>query len=277
MHKAYFQLTLLILLFVGTWQLLSKINFIEFFQIEKLTKESEKKLGKVILDSVRRDNHELNSDDIYTYVENMKSKLCRANNIPDSLISIYIFENDNVNAFTLPNSKIIIYTGLIDYCKTPDELCGVIAHELAHVEHHDVMKKLTREVGSSMMLTLAGGAASGGIGKEIVKIVSSTAFDREQESEADKSAVIYLSNAGVDPTNLANLLFRLSREKNDVPKQFEWLSNHPNSKDRAADILFLMKKYNQKFKPEFNENSWLAIKKIVDESLNKERNHPQKK
>ncbi len=269
MHKAYLQLTLLMLLFVGIWQLLSKINFIEFLQIEKLTNESEKKLGQVILDSIRKDNHELNSDSVCIYVEKMKSELCKANNIPDSSISIYIFENDNVNAFTLPNSTIILYTGLIEYCKTPEELCGVIAHELAHVEHHDVMKKLTREVGSSMLLTLTGGAASGGIGKEIVKIISSTAFDRKQESEADKSAVKYMSNAGVDPENFANLLFRLSKDKNNLPKQFEWLSNHPNSKDRAEEILKFRQKINKKFENKFSESSWLKVKKIVGESFEK--------
>ncbi|MCL5029674.1 MAG: M48 family metallopeptidase [Bacteroidetes bacterium] len=273
MHKTFLHLVFFILVFVGTWQLLGKINYVGFFQIEKLTKETEKKLGDIILDSVRKDNREFNSDSVDAYVENIKQKLCKANNFPDSSITIYIFENDNVNAFALPNGQLVIYTGLIDYCETPEELCGVIAHEMAHIEHHDIMKKLTREVGISMLLTLAGGASSGGIGKEVVKIISSTAFDREQESEADKSAVKYMSKAGVDPENLANFLFRLSREKNDIPKQFEWLSNHPNSKNRASEILILRKNENHHFEKVLSEKGWLAIKKIVDESLNKGRNH----
>ncbi len=273
MNKIFLHLIIFILFFVGTWQLLGKINYSGFFQIEKLTKESEKKLGDIILDSLRKDNREFNSDSVNAYVENIKQKLCQANNFPDSSITVYIFENDNVNAFALPNGQLVIYTGLIDYCETPEELSGVIAHEMAHIEHHDVIKKLTKEVGLSMLLTLAGGASSGGIGKEVVKIISSTAFDREQESEADKSAVKYMVKAGVDPENFANLLFRLSREKNDIPKQFEWLSNHPNSKDRAAEILILREKENHHFEKVLNEKGWLAVKKIVDESLNRERNH----
>ena len=62
-----------------------------------------------------------------------------------------------------------------------------MAHEIGHIEHGDVMKKLVRDVGLSMLTTIAGGNGDQEIGQDMVRLLSSSAFDREQESEADTS------------------------------------------------------------------------------------------
>jgi predicted Zn-dependent protease len=99
--------------------------------------------------------------------------------------------------------------------------------------------------------------------RETARILSSTAFDREQEHEADTSAVRYMVNAGIDPEHLANFLFRLSKEKFDVPKNFEWLSTHPNTGDRSAEILTLRKKETLQVRPLMNQEDWDRYKKFL--------------
>jgi len=128
-----------------------------------------------------------------------------------------------------------------------------------------VMKKLVKEVGLSMLLTIAGGESSGEIGRQVVKLLSSSAFDREQEGEADRSAVHMMAKADIDPENLANFLFRLSQEKKIIPRNLEWLSTHPNSQDRSAEILKLMKQETYHPRPVMNSNTWDGVREIVAE------------
>jgi predicted Zn-dependent protease len=265
MTRAITHFAILAICFFGTWFVLSKINYRELFEIDKLTKENERRLGGIILDAVKKNHQEIVSDSALILVNGIKNKLCEANNIQDSSVTLNIFMDDDVNAFALPARYLIINTGLIEYCKTPEELAGVIAHEIAHMEHHHVMKKLLKGVGLSMLMTIAGGESGGEILRETIKLLSSTAFDREQESEADASAVHLMAAAGIDPEQLANFLFRLSQEKDNVPKHFEWLATHPNSQDRSAEILKLRKHESFNPHPIANNDEWIKLQKHIKE------------
>lgn len=266
MKKVSIQFLLLAVSFFGIWFLLSNINFVKHFHVAELSKENEKKLGELVLDDVRRENRELKSDNVQTFVDSVRNRLCDANGIADSSIGIHIVIKDDVNAFALPDGNIVVYTGLIQYCKSPEELSGVMAHEMGHIEHGDVMKKLMRDVGLSMLTTVAGGNADEEIGRDMMRLLSSSAFDREQESEADSAAVRIMARANIDPQCLANMLFRLSQEKNDNSGRFEWLSTHPNSQDRAAEILKLRKKVVFHPVPIADSTSWAMVRQIVEAS-----------
>src|SRR5690606_41286167 len=73
--------------------------------------------------------------------------------------------------------------------------------------------------------------------------MSTTTFDRSPDTEAKMSAVERLAKANIDPEHLGNVLFRLSLTV-DIPKELVWISTHPDSKDRAAEILNKRKEYN---------------------------------
>jgi beta-barrel assembly-enhancing protease len=113
------------------------------------------------------------------------------------------------------------------------------------------------------LTTIAGGESSGEIGRQVAKMLSSSAFDREQESEADISAVHMMAKADIDPEPLANFLFRLSQEKNNIPKHFELLSTHPNSQDRSAEILKLRKNETYQSRPIVSNDAWTRVQGAV--------------
>lgn len=266
MTKALIHFFVLAVLFFGMWFVLGSVDFVDLFHIEQFTRDNEHKLGEFILDAVRRGNDELNSDTVHACLNDILKRLCLANDIADSSITIHILVKDDVNAFALPDRQLVVYTGLIRYCKSPEELSGVLAHEIAHMEHRHVMKKLVKEIGLTMLTTIAGGESSGEIGRQVAKLLSSSAFDREQEAEADISAVHMMAAADIDPGHLADFLFRLSQEKNNIPKHFEWLSTHPNSQDRAAEILKLRKQETYHDRPVGESGTWTRVTDIVSEA-----------
>jgi len=249
--------------FFGMWYLLGLIDYRSAFKIEELTKENEQKLGRLILDAVSQSNKTITNDSIIAVVEGMKKRICEANDISDSTITVHIAAVDDVNAFALPGRHLVIYSGLIEYCRSSDELAGVIAHEIAHMEHDHVMKKMVKEIGLAMVISLSSGESGAEIVRQTVKMLSSTAFDREQESEADATGVHYMAKADIDPQASADFLFRLSHEKENIATRFEWLNTHPNSADRAAEVLKLRKRETFTARPASDSLSWKKFQKNV--------------
>ncbi|HOK54837.1 MAG TPA: M48 family metalloprotease, partial [Armatimonadota bacterium] len=74
-----------------------------------------------------------------------------------------VVDNEDINAFSLPGGIIYIYSGLIDFVETDDELAGVLAHEIAHASHHHVMALSKKQ--SKMDAVIALVALAGGLGK----------------------------------------------------------------------------------------------------------------
>jgi len=263
MSRVAAQFALLAILFFGLWFLLSRFDYMRLLRVDELTKEAEHNLAGLILDELQKGGDELGSDTVLSIVGGIKERLCAANGIADSSITLHIIVKDEVNAISLPDRQLVVYTGMIGYCKTPEELSGVLAHEIGHIQHGHIMKRLRKEVGLSMLTTLAGGDAGSEIARETARFLSSTAFDRELESDADAAAVHMMAKADIDPQAFADVIFRLSREKNDIPKRLEWLSTHPNTADRCAEILRLRKQETFHNRPLADEASWSRCKKSL--------------
>jgi beta-barrel assembly-enhancing protease len=262
MRKFLIQLLAFLCLFFGTWYFLSRIHFTERINFNKISKSNEQKLGNKIIEFLKRSNDSVVSDSVINSINTIRNRICISNNIDTTEVKIHLFYNGDINAFALPGNNMVIYSGIIDFCNNPEELASVMAHEIAHIKYRHMVKKLTKEIGISVLATLSGGQSGSEILREVVRIISSTSFDREMEREADTSAVRFLARANIDPENFANLLFRLSR-KNDVPENFEWISTHPASKNRTAEILKLKEVMKFKTIPLMDSLTWNMLKRKV--------------
>src|SRR5690606_26318193 len=97
-----------------------------------------------IWESISESEKEIKNPQIIKYIDSIINNICRANNIDRKLIKAHLIEKDEVNAFAIPNGHLVIYDGLIKASEKPDELAGVISHEIAHIELQHVMKKLIK-------------------------------------------------------------------------------------------------------------------------------------
>jgi beta-barrel assembly-enhancing protease len=237
MGKLILQFVLIVGSFFGVWFLLSQIHYVDGDDVQKFAKANERQLGTLILRAIRSTGKESRSEELKSYVDSIGSRVCEKTNLPFDSVKVHIIRNSEVNAFALPDHHMVIYTGLIEDASNAEEVAGVMAHEIAHMEKSHVMKKLAKEVGLSVLFAVVGGDAGREIVRQIAHTLSSSAFDRTQEQEADDYAVDAMANANIDPENLANFLFRLSQRADDVPDELIWLSTHPDSKERASEIL----------------------------------------
>jgi len=262
-NKTIFQGLVIVVAFFGIWFALSHVNFVSFFQIEKHTTAAENKIGDMIWNQIQETEDVVTNDSIVKTLDKLILPICKANNIDRDSLKIHIVQKDEVNAFALPNNHLVVYTRLITDCKKQEALQGVLGHEIAHIEKNHVMKKLSKEVGLSVLLSAASGGKGGAILKEIFKTLSSTAYDRTLEKEADMESVSYMLKANINPEPMADFMYELA-QKQDNPDGFGWISTHPESEERAKYILDYLKGKKYQKKQTLTQKEWDAYKKQVE-------------
>lgn len=146
-----------------------------------------------------------------------------------------VIDNDTIlNAFCTPGGFIYVYTGLINYVESLDELAGVMAHEVAHADLRHSTDQLTKAYGIRVLVNLL---LSGDyeVLAEIGAGLLQLSFSRGDESEADLAAVRYLNDTNYDPKAFAGFFDRMSKQGGEMgPLQF--LSTHPDPGNRVEKI-----------------------------------------
>ena len=133
------------------------------------------------------------------------------------------------NAAALPGGYIVIFKPAITETESPDELAGILAHEIAHVRRKHVTEALIRELGIGALIRLF----AGNLGANAEQLVA-LSYTRDNEAEADTDAIRMLRDAGVSPVPTARLFQRLSAEESDsLGYSAEFLQSHPLSANRA--------------------------------------------
>ena len=154
--------------------------------------------------------------------------------------TVAVLDEDDPNAFALPGGFIFIHSGLIEASETVDELAGVLAHEMIHVVEQHGMRNLISSVGLRIGLLLLVGDISL-IELLLVNNISeltSLAYSRGQETEADLGAVDVLVDAGYNPQGLARFLATIQ----ELEEEFEGteapliLRTHPFTEDRIQRL-----------------------------------------
>lgn len=234
MKKSLFQALIVILIFAGIFYGLSQVNWMKLFRIEKVTDVLEKQLGDMVWADMGKNSIE--SGPAYQKLDSILTTICQGNGLKREEIKLHLMEDAEVNAFALPDHHMVVYTGLIKEAKSNDEIAGVLAHEIAHMELKHVMKKLLKQVGYTILISITTGDAGGEVVKEVLGLLTSSAYDRSLEKDADLKAVEYLKNAKLNVKAFADFLYRLG-EENEGPVNLTWISTHPDPKKRAEYIL----------------------------------------
>jgi predicted Zn-dependent protease len=256
MSKSIAQGFLLVLVFFALWLGLARINWTGVFNMHQLSSENERRLGEIFLDVFVNKNSEIHDDQVIGAIDSIVNQICIANKIDQDYLKIHVVENQDINAFALPDGHLIVYSGLILNSESQEELAGVICHEIAHIQANHVTKKLIKEIGINVLISMTNVNDGGQLIKEGARVLSSTAFDRALEREADVKAVDYLVSANIDPKPFANFLAKLAENENEELSTLTWISTHPDSKERAKYILEYSRDKVHSFKSPVSNSTW---------------------
>lgn len=149
---------------------------------------------------------------------------------------VYIIHNDEtLNAFAVPGGYMYFYTGLIKYLDNEAQFAGVLAHETAHVAKRHSTNQLTKAYGLSILLSIILGDNPGMIAEiaaGLAQGLTTLAFSRDHEYQADEYAVKYLYKTSYDARGIAGFFEKLE----GAPGIPEFLSTHPSPENRIEEI-----------------------------------------
>jgi beta-barrel assembly-enhancing protease len=179
-----------------------------------------------------------------------------AGGLPDNLAPrVAVVRRPEQNAIALPGARILVFQGLLEAARGPDEVAGVLAHELTHVAERHVTAAMIRGLGVGLLVTIATGDASGSVATGAAMLVMN-AYSRDDEAAADAGAVRLLERTGISPHGLADFFRRLA-EIDVVP---QWLSTHPAPLARAQAIEAAAP--SRATAPSLTPEQWAALKGI---------------
>lgn len=198
-------------------------------------------------------------------LETMVARLSSGAKLPAS-VRVDILDTAVTNAFALPGARIFIFRPILEKAVTPDEVAGVLAHEIGHVVHRDAMRAVLHDGALSLMIGAVLGDITGGSTIAILsKLMLGSAYSRENESEADRVSVELMRHAGADPRSI-NEFFRRIAPLGGKPSVFDALSSHPVTADRIAEVERLSADAPKTGKPILDAKEWAALKGICSEA-----------
>lgn len=168
--------------------------------------------------------------------------------IADFRWEINLINDDTPNAWAMPGGKMVVYTGILPYTKTPEGLAVVIGHEIAHVVARHGNERMSQGLliqtgGLALSVALAEKPAETqqlfmaafGIGSQVG---ISLPFSRTHEYEADYLGLMFMAMAGYNPNAAVEFWERMSSMGGAKPP--EYLSTHPSDQNRIAQIQKMM-------------------------------------
>ncbi len=150
---------------------------------------------------------------------------------------LLIVNDPQVNALALPGGTIVVFRGLLERARTPEELAGVLAHEIEHILHRHTTRAVIQHASTGLLLAALTGDMTGPLayGLESARVLSQLQYSRHAEEEADREGMRLLLAAGISPEGLIAFFEGLSARERDRAS-LRYLSTHPSTRDRIAAL-----------------------------------------
>jgi len=167
-------------------------------------------------------------------VNQIGQTLAKHSDRPNITYTFKILDIKDVNAVSLPGGWVYIYKGLINETRNkPNQLAGVIAHEIGHIaaRHHAEM------IGRDLQASLLIGTLTKGDVQTVANIfaaITQLRWSRKQEFEADRLGIKYMYRSKIyEPQGLIDFFNNLLKMEKKPPSRFEQIFlTHPVTAER---------------------------------------------
>jgi predicted Zn-dependent protease len=186
--------------------------------------------------------------EIEEHVRAIADPLFAAAGLSPREVDIYLVKDERLNAFVAGGQNLFLHTGLVARAATPEQLAGVVAHEVGHIAGGHLARQVAareRALGQ-MLLGAALGLAAAAVGAPqlgtaiiaggaTVAQSGVLAFSRVQEQAADLAAVDLLAAAKLPPRGLVEFLAVLEAQDMRLAAQGDvYRRTHPLTRERIA-------------------------------------------
>ncbi len=149
-------------------------------------------------------------------------------------------DNQTINAFALPGGQVFITTALYNKLTTEGQLAGILGHEIGHVvARHSAQRvaksNLTQGILNAVLVASSDPSQQSGQVAAMLAQLVNMKYGREDELESDRIGVLFMSQAGYDPSGMVGVMEILDKASSgNRPPEF--YSTHPNPDNRISEI-----------------------------------------
>jgi len=174
------------------------------------------------------------------YVSSLGMTLAKSSERPGLPWSFTVIDDPVVNAFALPGGPIFVTRGILGYMNSEAELVSVLGHEIGHVTAKHSVNQMSKaqlaQIGLvGVMIAKPELAGLADLGSQAMGLLFMK-FGRDDETQSDDLGFRYMTQAGYDPAEMAEMFKTLDRTSGGSDETPEWLSTHPNPGNRVATI-----------------------------------------
>ncbi|MEE8435539.1 MAG: M48 family metallopeptidase [bacterium] len=200
----------------------------------------EMDLGEGVVDNMRKGKPFCANREGAAALGVMAGKLTAAADSPFPL-TVRVIPAKMVNAFAAPGGQVVLFSGLIEKAQSPEEVAGVMAHEIAHASERHPMQSMLRIAGVSLLAALVVGDTStlGSFASEGAKVLLVLSYSRDTEREADRIGMELLNKAGIRGDGLVNFFARLQGESKGEGRLPVLFASHPMHAERVERLKLL--------------------------------------
>jgi predicted Zn-dependent protease len=176
---------------------------------------------------------------IYAYIYGIRNEILNSGKIvykDEFAWKIKVIKDDStLNAFCTPGGYIYVYTGIMKYLDSKDQLAGVLGHEMAHADRRHTSRSLQAQYGVSLLLDVILGKNSEAL-KQIASGIYQLKNSREHESEADAYSVKYLCPTPYNAAGAAGFFQKMVNDGYTENSLTTFFSTHPSPVNRVQNI-----------------------------------------
>lgn len=220
------------------------VRFIAF----QIPASAEINLGSSVFEQLKRQSKIVTDPRLEEKLHEVTSRLLPALANSGYEFKFYILDDTNVNAFALPGGNVIVLAGLLRAAERPEEIAGVLAHEIAHVTERHGLRKIIDMAGLYLVVQSLFGDSTGlaAVVANGSEFLLQQKYSRDFEREADDAGWQYLVASGIDPHGLIDFFKRLMDQEKTNPTVPALLSTHPATLERIHRLETKLKSLNDK-------------------------------
>ena len=177
------------------------------------------------------------------------AKIVNGHKSEDGLrLNYKVYLSPEVNAFSLADGTVRVYTGLLDKM-TDDEVLFVIGHEIGHVKNGHSKSRMQRAYAASAAtkavnasVSSRAGAIGAALGADVLSSLASevitSKFSRGDETESDEYGLQFVHKSGRNPDAAASALMKLGDGEGESKglSIAQFTSSHPDPIARAEHL-----------------------------------------
>lgn len=179
------------------------------------------------------------------YLQTLADQLAAAQDLPAEMrITVHYVDDNTVNALATLGGNVVFFRGLIEKLPNENALAMVMAHEIAHIKHRHPIIALGRGVVVGLALAALTNFSGNGLAGNVLSdagLLTVLSFNRDQEAEADRSALAALARhyghvSGADTFFVTMQELPAHKSRESIPT---FMSTHPATQDRIETLRTL--------------------------------------